>query len=597
MAYNGNKFLFTRVVADKPISPDEPEAVLTPEGQMQVLEERLQEYSEGWNPDFPLSYEKTQENGKDGYNIHLPYGVDFRIEHGNITFSKFGLSKDELKNVYAYLAQLGISGLSFDPQEKDNTFKKTAQAAEQELKNEDGLYEMNIGNGSEEEAPKLHPANSNEPQILPIDTTGLSEEEVLAARRQMTKLLRKNVHASIKQEEKKEEVHPCVEDIEKYISAHVKATQKDKSDNYRKIAIGHGYKLMWYKDADQKYEGAKADKSGKVSPNFDAGLKAQIVQRNGKPHLSVSILTPKYGDVGDWVFDEAMNLAAECKTTHMRFTAAAAFKGKFFAACGKKMLVPTGVKLKEKEFNVIMKAVKENNDNCNQRAEFYERLAEQMENDYIEIWQKDKSPNHPYLRMIKNLKIQIAIEKSEEKFKNFNRFYENHIMAKVYTDTSDKPFNTFKVQRKEDKSNVAKELAMGKAYVELLTQYMDDPSMELMSHQEMQKRYIEIYNKNLYLTHKELRSELKDIKLKKDMKEIINSKYDEVQSMIQSIQAQVDTEGFDKLEVPRLHKFPYYNALSAERNMKNRLKAGRDLSEAENNKLQMQIYNNSRQRA
>lgn len=583
MAYNGNKFLFTHVVPDSPVLPEETPKPLTEEEQMQLLEERLQENADGYNPDYKLTYEKTQENGKNGYNIHLPYGIDFRIEHGNITFSKFGLSKDELKTIYGYLNQLGISGLHFDPNERDQAFAQNVKEAMEELRNEDGLYEHSYADGDSHEPTLPQPANTNIPQEH-IDTTGMTDEEALKARRDMLKQIKKNIHPVIKKEENVEEVHPSIQDIENYITAHVKATQKDKSDTYKKIAIGNGYKLMWYKDSDQKREGPKADKSGKVAPNFDAGLRATIDTVNGKPHLNISILTPKFGDAADWVFDEAMGLATTCKVTHLRFKATAAFKGKFLNACGKKMIVPTGIKLKEKEFNAMMKLVKENNDDPMKRAEYYERFAEQLEEDLIKDWQKDKNPNHPYLRMIKNLKIQIAVEKSEEKFKNFNRFYETNIMAKVYTDNSDEPYNTFKVQKKEDKSNVAKELATGKAYVELLTQYMEDPSMELMSHKDLQKKYIELYNKNLYLTHKELRSELRDIRAKKDMKEIISSKYDEVQSMIQAIQAQVDTEGFDKLEVPRLRKIPYYDAYSQERNMKNRLTKGRAIYERENSR-------------
>lgn len=582
MAYNGNKFLFNRIAPDSSVLPEENPQPLTPEEQMELLGERLQEYSEGWNPQYQLTYKKTQENGKDGYNIHLPYGVDFRIEHGNITFSKFGLSKDELKNVYAYLSQLGIAGLGFDSNERDAAFEQAAKEAERELRNEEGFYENGLFDANQQTASLPQPANSNVPPVAPLDTTGLSDEEVLKARRDMAKQVRKSIHSNPKEEKKVEEIHPSKADIETYISNHVKATQKDKSDNYRKVDVGNGYKLMWYKDSDQKKEGPKADKSGKVAPNFDAGLKATIDYKDGKPHLTVSVLTPKYGDAPDWVMDEAIGLAQTCKSTHVRFTAAAAFKGKFLNSCAKKMIVPTGTKLKEKEFNAMMKLVKENNDDPAKRAEYYERLAEQMEEDLIEMWQKDKNPNNPYLRMIKTLKTQIAVERSEEKFKNFNRFYETNIMAKVYTDTSDEPFNTFKVQKKEDKTNAAKELATGKAYVELLTQYMEDPTMETMSHQEMQKKYIELYNKNLYQTHKELRSELRDVQAKKDMKEIISSKYDEVQSMIQAIQAQVDTEGFDKLEVPRLRKFPYYDAYRQESNMKNRLAKGRAIYEREN---------------
>ena len=591
MAYNGNRFLFTNIVPDSPVSENENQRPLTEAEQMQLLEENLQEYSEGWNPDYKLTYEKTQENGKDGYNIHLPYGIDFRIEHGNITFSKFGLSKDELKTVYAYLSQLGISGLSFDPQARDAAFERAAREAERELQNEDGAYEMDVVEGkTAEPTPEpeaREPANNNTPTNAPtntpimppvapsINSSDMKEEDILAARRQMAKVLKNTVRPVAKTENKKEEIHPCVEDINRYIGNHVKATHKDQSNNYRKIPIGNGYKLMWYKDADQKAEGPKADKTGKVSPNFDAGLKAEITTENGKPHLNVAILTPKYGDAADWVFDEALSLAAECKVTHLRFKAAAGFKGKFLNSCGKKMIVPVGVKLREKEFAVIMKAAKENNDDPKKRAEFYQRLAEQMENDLINM--KDRSPNHPYVKMIKTLQIQIAVESSEDKYKRFNNFYEKNVLGKTYLDNSDTPVDSFDVKDAKDGPNAAKEMATGLAFVELMAEYIKNDSMKDMSDEELQKKYLDIYNKNLYLTHKNLAKKLDGVSSSKDMKEILNREYQKVQKNISAVRAKVAYEGFDKLTLPQMDKYTYYNVSASERNMTNRLRAGREV--------------------
>lgn len=578
MAYKGNKFLFNSVIPDSPVLPEEQTPKLTAEEQMQVLEDRLQEYSEGWNPEYQLTYEKTQENGKDGYNIHLPYGVDFRIEHGNITFSKFGLSKDELKHVYAYLNQLGISGLSFDPNERDAAFEQAAKEAKQELKNEDGFYEMSSVEAQENTSNLPQAANSNIPQV---DTTGMSDEEAIKARRNMAKEIRKNIYATPKEDKKTEEEHPCLADIERYMSGHIRATQKDKSNNYRKIATGNGYKLMWYKDADQKREGPKADKTGKVSPNFDAGLRADIIRVDGKPYLSVSVLTPKYGDAPDWVFDEAMNLAAECKSTHVRFKATAAFKGKFLNACAKKMLVPTGVKLKEKEFNAMMKIVKENNDDPSKRAEFYTRFLEQLENDLIRSGD-NKNPDHPYNRMIKSLRVQIAVESSEDKFKRFNNFYEKNVQGKIYPDNSDVAVDLYEMKDTKQGVNAAKEMASGLAYVDLLAQYIKNPSMKDMSDEEMQKRYLDAYNKNLYLTHKNLSKKLAGVTASKDVKEILNREYQQVQKKINSIRAAVSYDGFDKLTLPQMDKYTYYDVAASEQNMKNRLLKGRDIYKKEN---------------
>ena len=586
MLYRGNKFLFTNVIADKPISSDEPEQVLNPQEQMELLGERLQEYSEGWNPEYKLTYEKTQEDGKDGYNIHLPYGVDFRIEHGNITFSKFGLSKDELKSVYAYLAQLGISGLSFDPQERDAAFEQAAKEAQQELRNADGIYETSFTSGYEQQPQTPQPANNNQIETSLYNTTGMTEEEALDARRNMAKLLKKNIHAApIKEEKKVEEVHPSIEDISRYMDTHIRVMQRDKSNTSRKVALGNGYKLMWYKDSDQKNEGPQADKKGKVTPNFDAGLKAEIVSKDGKPYLNLNILTPKYGDAPDWVLDEAMALAAECKVTHLRFSASAAFKGKFIAACGKKMIVPVGIKLKEKEFNVIMKAVKENNDDPKKRAEYYQRLVEQMETDLINM--KDRNPNHPYVKMIKTLQIQIAVESSEEKFKRFNNFYEKNVLGKMYTDKSDVPVDLFEIKDKKDSPNAAKDLASGMAYVDLLSEYLKNPAMKDMSDEELQKKYLDFYNKNLYLTHKNLKEKLDGVTASKEVKEVLNREYQMVQKNISSIKSKVAWEGFDKLTLPSMDKYTYYDINAAERNMASRLRAGRLVVQKENQKLRM----------
>lgn len=585
MAYNGNKFLFQQIKPDSSVLPEENPQSLTVAEQMELLGERLQEYSEGWNPDYKLTYEKTQENGKEGYNIHLPYGVDFRIEHGNITFSKFGLSKDELKNVYAYLSQLGISGLSFDPNERDAAFEQAAKEAEKELKNEDGGYETRFAQAHEQPHPYPTAANANEAPVTMPDTTGLSDEEALKARRDMAKQIRKNIYTTNKEDNKKEEIHPSKEDIEKYIAGHVKATQKDKSNNYRKVNIGNGYKLMWYKDADQKREGPKVDKSGKVTPNFDAGLKATIDTIDGKPHLNVSILTPKYGDAPDWAMDESVAVAAACKCTHMRFNAAAAFRGKFLNSCIKKMIVPTGVKLKEKDFNALIKLVKENNDDPAKRAEFYERWAEQLEDDLIEMWQNDKSANNPYIKMIKTLKIQIAVENSEEKYKRFNNFFEKNVQGKIYPDKSDVPMDLYELKDKGQGTNAAMEMASGMAYVDLLAQYIKDPNMKEMSDEQLQKMYLESYNKNLYLTHKNLRKKLDGVTSSKDVKEVLNREYQKIQKSIFSIKSKVGYEGFSNLTLPQMDKLTYYNVEEAERNMRNRLKEGREIALKEHNAM------------
>ena len=138
--------------------------------------------------------------------------------------------------------------------------------------------------------------------------------------------------------------------------------QKEKSKNYKISSCGNGWEMTWYKDADQKKEGPTADKKGKVNPNFEFALRGEIVSKNGKPHLQLTMMTPKYGDMADWMMEEAIDAAKSCKCTHIRFNASYQHKSKFFTACGKKLMIPTGVKLKEKDVNTMLKAAKENND-------------------------------------------------------------------------------------------------------------------------------------------------------------------------------------------------------------------------------------------
>ena len=167
MAYSGNTFLFDNIIAD------ENDGL----SGMDLLGERLQEMSESDNPDWQLKYQKTKEGGKEGYNIQLPGGADFRIENGKITFSKFGMSKDELKEVYSYLNTLSISGLSFDPEEPED-FKQTAIEARDELRSENGAYEngsflgasMAQENGGNESERIPEAANSN----IPVSYTHLT---------------------------------------------------------------------------------------------------------------------------------------------------------------------------------------------------------------------------------------------------------------------------------------------------------------------------------------------------------------------------------------------------------------------------------------
>lgn len=571
MEYNANKLLFSS------ISENGQEQEIN----MDEIANRINRLS-GENV---TSQEQTID-GKLGYNIHLPSGIDFRLENGVVRFSHFGMTKDEIKQVYMTLNQLGLSNFSFPEDEKDNDFKRNVIEAHREYVAENDYDEVSIGRGTNEDSQQisLDLSNAHTPSDSSLKSKIANMKKVRAEK------------AAEKSSAK--EVHPCVEDISKYMDDHISLNQKYKTRNYKKTPCFNGYKMMWYKDEDQKKEGPKTDKTGKVNPNFEFGLRGEIEYKNDKPTLNVTLLTPKHADASDAMMDEALALAATCKITHMRYNGPVGMKGKFLVSCAKKMIVPTGVSLGPKDFANMMKVTKENVFDLDKRVAYYKRLRAHLREELIAKGIKETT--HPYFNMIKDLDTQIALEQADNKYKNFNKFYESSIMAKVYTDTSDVPLNTFQVQKKEDKTNVAKELATGMAYVDLLSLYTEDPRYAKMSKEELHQEYMKLYNKNLYEIHTELRSDFKKLGpngSEKEKKEIIASKYEEVQSSIQSIQALVSNEGFDKLNVPRLRKFPYYDVARQEAYMINRLRKGRDLHQAEKNAImqaQLQMQNQGR---
>ena len=493
MAYSGNKFLFDDIIADE---NDDLSG-------MELLGERLQEMSESDNPDRQLKYQKTKEDGKDGYNIQLPGGADFRIENGKITFSKFGMSKDELKAVYSYLNALSISGLSFDPAEPED-FKQTAKEAREELKDENHAFASGSFFGASmaddnriEQEMAAAAANSNVPQQA---TGEMTNEERLAAARHAAEVLKDRVVAK-RPRVKEEKPHPNSDDILKYMNTHVKNMQKDKSNNYRIRSYGNGWEMTWYKDADQKKEGPTADKKGRVNPNFEFALRGEIVHQNGKPNLHLTLMTPKYGDMADWMMEEVLEAAKTCKCTHMRFNASYQHKSKFFTACGKKMMVPTGVNLKEKDINNMLKAAKENNDDPKKRANFYLLLAEQIEEQMRTQQIEDEA--HPFVRIVKELKDsannEAASNRAQVKYKKFNQFFENNIMDKFFNDENDK---------QEAEPDAVKEIAGANAYVRFLKEYKKSDRLDNLPDEDKLKLFKQYYNEEIYLVDRSLEASL-----------------------------------------------------------------------------------------
>lgn len=498
MAYTGNKFLFENIIADE---NDDLSG-------MELLGERLQEMSESDNPDWQLKYQKTKEDGKDGYNIQLPGGADFRIENGKITFSKFGMSKDELKEVYSYLNTLSISGLSFDPEEPED-FKQTAKEAREELRDENGGYEsksffsasMSAENSDDEIETPLEAANSNIPQRP--EGREMTDEERLAAARQAAETIKDKVFAK-RPQIKKEKPHPNSDDILKYMHAHVENMQKDKANNYRIRSYGNGWEMTWYKDSDQKKEGPTADNKGRVNPNFEFALRGEILQQDGERKLHLTFMTPKYGDMADWMMEEVLEAAKTCKCTHMRFNASFQHKSKFFTACGKKMVVPTGVNLKEKDINNILKAAKENNDDPKKRANYYLLLAEQIEKQMEKQEITDEA--HPFFRIVKDLKDsaknEAASNRAQVKYKKFNQFFENNIMDKYFNDEND---------NQDAEPDAVKEIAGANAYVRFLKEYKKNDRLENLPDEEKLKLFKQYYNEEIYLVDKSLSASLGEL--------------------------------------------------------------------------------------
>ena len=139
--------------------------------------------------------------------------------------------------------------------------------------------------------------------------------------------------------------------------------------------------------------------------------------------------------------------------------------------------------------------------------------------------------------MIKKLKIQIATESNEEKFKRFNNFIEYNVIGMIYPDGNDTPIKLFLAKKNGIKPNAAIDVAMGHAYVDLLSQYIDNPSMKDMSDEQLRKIYLKLYNKNLFETHKSLKEKLAKARTPREEKEILAKERQEVMVRINSIKS------------------------------------------------------------
>lgn len=574
----------------KEIEEDEGDKMKKRHG-LEMLRHYVREQSKYLDEDIrPISMQAEKKGTRNGLNFQLPGNIDFRVEDGRIIFSEFGMTKEELQTVYKFLGKMGFTGLSVSANE-DEPFKELVKEAYKDMANADGYYESSpwIGDALELETP-THSANSNSVEASEGD---MSDEDRILYARKMAEKAKETVHSKPLPSAPKK-VHPSVDDIDSYIETFVEKTHKYKSRNYRKRSRANGWEVIIYKDEDQKKDGPSVDKKGHYNPNFEFGLRGEIVKNSGKPQLKITFLTPKYGDMADWMFDEVMNMADTCKVTHLKFDAGLQHKSKFFVACGKKMIIPTGIKLKVKDLDEIYKAAKKNNDDPEKKASFYLFLAEQLEDNMRDEHITNEA--HPFVEWSKRLrddaKNEAEASKAAVKYKKFNQFFEGNIMGKIYPDNDDKPISA--INNKGIQPDAVNQLAMGRAYVEFLVMYRDDDNFANSSDEVKKQKYLDLYNKNVYKFDKELdrmigsdEDENETLATRKDKKDLIDREYKNVNSEIKSLSTSLKNDLGVDIETPDLINRSYRRYKGVDRNgnkilvNKNRIQKGRMLAAIE----------------
>ncbi len=514
---------------------------------LELLRQNVREQSLYLDDDIrPVNMQAEKRGTRRGLNFQLPGNIDFRVEDNRIIFSEFGMSKEELQTVYKFLVTMGFTGLSV-PESEDEPFKQLVKDAYEDMAEVDGMFASNAftgnsasdGQDDEENIPQPTAANNNAPSV-PANNNGMSEEERIRHTREMAESLKTVIRPKPLPETPKK-IHPSAEDISNYIDSFVTNTQKYKSNNYRKRSRANGWEVMVYKDADQKKEGPTADKKGKINPNFEFGLRGEIVKKYGKPHLQMTFLTPKYGDMADWMFDEVMNMADECKITHIKFGAGMQHKSKFFNACGKKLIIPTGINLKVKDIQGIYNAAQTNNDDPKKRTQFYLRFAEQLEEQMRKQGITDEA--HPFVEWSKKLRDEARLEpeinKSKVKYKKFNQFFENNLMDRFFKDENDE---------QTAEPDAVKEIAGANAYVRFLTEFKKDDKLVNLTDEDKLKVFKEYYNEEVFLVDKKLKDIMGDLYEKSDSasierrEKLLNTQFSNARNKVSGIAKNIKTD-------------------------------------------------------
>ena len=493
--------------------------------------------------DKPPRISHDKKDGRDGINVSLPSGVDFRIEQGRIVVNDFGMDKKKLKELLSFCYFYNIENISVPPFE-DDEFKELFADADKEVAAEGKSCSFSMT----DEAETL-PANDNENSAAPepvrkIKSEGLSEEELLEEKRRLAENIKDQKRVEKEQKAQKAKNKGAnLDNIRSYMDGYVKANQKDLTRAYSIRSTSTGWEMLVFKDADQKRDGPQEDKKGHVNPNYEFGIRAELVPGPNGMGLHVQLLTPKMNSGEVFMWEEVLACGKENGFTHCRYEGGMQFKAKFIEACGKKLMVPTGINLKRKEWQLLIDKAKENNDDPEKLKEYYRRLSAEMK----QVVKRDHitDPAHPLFKMIKDMDdrgrgVEAAAARQELRFKKFNQFYENNIMGKVVPSSpaNEDPHTGLPVVKEE--SDAVRELAGGMAFVAVLKKYNEDPMFESLSDKEKLDFYKEEYNKQVFLIDKKLGTLMQGLDENKaaDLKQrddILSSHYKKTRAYINQI--------------------------------------------------------------
>lgn len=521
-----------------------------------LLNERL-ESEKPHREDAPRSVMNVKE-GKPGIDISLPSGVEFRAEDKKIIVSTFGMSREQLKDLHQFFYHFGMEGVSL-PDLEDENFKQLDKEVKEETDALISSQQVNCDFIFEDDEDALAEANRAVARVV----QQRKEAEAREIARAKTKTISKD--------------GPSQEAILKYMNDNVKNTQKYKSQNYRINSLGAGWEMVFYKDRDQKNDGAKKDKEGHINPNYEFAISGEISRdpKTNKPSLGITFMTPKFGKLDDWMADEVMTLLAENNASHFNFNAGSQHKKVLFAAAAKKLIVVSGVKLKANEVEEMIKIAKQKNDDPKAKRVYYLNLAAQLKANIKKEGITDAG--HPFWAIIKQLeddaRTEVETEKAKLKYKNFNQFYENNIMGKVFPD------NAIDI---EPESDAVREIASGHAYARMLKEYQKEtpemgpnrqpkPLYSQLSDDEKMKIYMKFYDEEVYRMNDIFSKRLDGLDVVNNIddaeksEKFIAGQYKTVETKITSLSKNLKSDLGVDVDIPSLNKVDYIKGVNQTR--------------------------------